>query len=292
MPNEVAADVIRPLVLQTPRLAKTHGRPGGREGGNGAGGEPAPGGGSFWGQFTQLLAVLPRILRITGSEPSGRPGWPSGKIGRPPAGSGSSRPPRAWVLCSARRRPGVPGRCRSLSGDDKRDRRELRANPGGRGPAWCHDGALRPESAVHRERGPGNHACRQALALLARTPPGSRRGTVRAHLHLAPWSAAQPGAGGRSLGAYIRERLLGERVHHRRTPRRPNIDEKQLAAVLAELGHSRLSSNLNQLARAVNMGTLDLSQDVEQELRDACRAVSAMRDTLIYALGLKSGASA
>lgn len=94
-------------------------------------------------------------------------------------------------------------------------------------------------------------------------------------------------AGSRPLGAYIRERLLGGQVEPRRVIRKPKADDRQIALVLAELGRSRLSSNLNQLAKSANMGTLPLSQDVERDLREACRAVLDMRDALITALGLK-----
>ena len=94
-------------------------------------------------------------------------------------------------------------------------------------------------------------------------------------------------AGGRPLGAYIRERLLGGKMHKRRKLRKPKTQDKQIAMLLAELGKSRLPSNLNQLAKSANCGTLDVSQDVEQQLRDACGAVLAMRDALIIALGLK-----
>lgn len=96
-------------------------------------------------------------------------------------------------------------------------------------------------------------------------------------------------AGGRPLGAYIRERLLGERAEKRRYQRRPRIDDQQAALLLAELGHSRLSSNLNQLAKHANTGSLDVSEDIEQELHDAYLAILAMRDALMTALGLKVG---
>ena len=95
-------------------------------------------------------------------------------------------------------------------------------------------------------------------------------------------------AGNRPLGAYIREQLLGGHVQQRRRLRKPRVDDKQLALLLAELGRSRISANLNQLARAVNTGTLGLSEDVERELVEACSAVVAMRDALISALGLKA----
>lgn len=96
-------------------------------------------------------------------------------------------------------------------------------------------------------------------------------------------------AGGRPLGAYIRAQLLGPRAAKRRAQRRPKVGNKQVAQVLAELGRSHLSSNLNQLARSVHTGTLDVSRDVEQELQDACAAVLAMREALFIALGLKAG---
>ena len=95
-------------------------------------------------------------------------------------------------------------------------------------------------------------------------------------------------AGSRPLGTYIRERLLGDKAEKRRTFRKPKIDDKQIAQILAELGASRLSSNLNQLAKSANMGTLDVSRNVEQELQDSCGAVLAMRDALLSALGLKT----
>ena len=94
-------------------------------------------------------------------------------------------------------------------------------------------------------------------------------------------------AGNRPLGAYIRAQLLGDRVEKRRELRSPQIGQEQYAALLAALGDSRLSSNLNQLAHHANMGTLDVSEDVQQQLQDAYGAVIAMREALFMALGLK-----
>ena len=98
-------------------------------------------------------------------------------------------------------------------------------------------------------------------------------------------------AGNRPLGAYIREQLLGSRAEKRRELRRPQIEQEQYAALLAALGQSRLSSNLNQLAHSANMGTLDVSQDIEQQLQDAYGAVLEMRKALFMALGLKPESS-
>ncbi len=92
-------------------------------------------------------------------------------------------------------------------------------------------------------------------------------------------------AGSKPLGTFIRDIVLSDKVQKRRPTRQPSIDEKQLSVVLSALGQSRLSSNLNQLAKHANVGTLDVSQDIEQQLEDACGAVIAMRDALMIALG-------
>lgn len=95
-------------------------------------------------------------------------------------------------------------------------------------------------------------------------------------------------AGKLPLSTYMRQELLGRKVDKRRAVRQPKVNQKEYAVLLASLGNSRLSSNLNQIAKAINTGTLDVSQDVEQQLKDAAMAVQAMRETLLYALGMRS----
>lgn len=95
-------------------------------------------------------------------------------------------------------------------------------------------------------------------------------------------------AAGLPVGEYIRERLFdGSEVPRRTRGRHPVQDHKELAQVLALLGQSRLSSNLNQLAKAANSGTLPVTPDVEASLKRACEDVREMRAHLIKALGLK-----
>lgn len=95
-------------------------------------------------------------------------------------------------------------------------------------------------------------------------------------------------AGNRSLSRYIRAQLLGDMAKTRKELRQPQMDQTQYAALLAALGASRLSANINQLAKHANMGTLDdIGVDVEQELKDACAAVLEMRNALLMALGMK-----
>ena len=118
------------------------------------------------------------------------------------------------------------------------------------------------------------------------SPPFSLRLTFEERARL------ERDAAGMSLGAYIRSRLFGADVPPRRTRGKfPVKDKAALAKVLAVLGASRLSQNLNQLARAVNIGALPVTPETDAELRDACRAVAELRDELLRALGKMPGAA-
>jgi len=93
-------------------------------------------------------------------------------------------------------------------------------------------------------------------------------------------------ANGVPLGAYIKAVLFdGDLSKVRRRNTNPVADHESLGRVLAALGGSRLSSNLNQLARAVNTGTLPVHPEIESELREACADIAKMRDELLRALG-------
>ena len=92
---------------------------------------------------------------------------------------------------------------------------------------------------------------------------------------------------GISLGAYIRSRLFEESLPKRRTrSKHPVKDHQELAKVLAELGRSRLANNLNQLAKAANSGSLEVTLDTEQALQNACSDIRWMRHILMASLGL------
>lgn len=94
-------------------------------------------------------------------------------------------------------------------------------------------------------------------------------------------------AGSKPLGAYIRAQLLDGIATPRRASRQPAMDQQILARLLAELGKSRLASNLNQLAKAMNMGVLPVTTETEQALVQACEDVRLMRRALLSALGLR-----
>jgi hypothetical protein len=112
-------------------------------------------------------------------------------------------------------------------------------------------------------------------------PPFSLRLTIEERAKLNEEAGTQP------LGTYIRSRLFGQNIQKRRVARRPALDHQKLALVLSELGHSRLASNMNQLAKAANIGTLDFDDAVIRELQEACRSISHRGEVLIAALGLK-----
>ena len=96
--------------------------------------------------------------------------------------------------------------------------------------------------------------------------------------------------GHRPLAAYIRERLFGDDAAPRRKGGdRPIEDYVALGQVLGALGSSRLSANLNQLAKAVNTGSLPVTPETEADLQEACREVKALRADLLRALGKEPG---
>ena len=114
-------------------------------------------------------------------------------------------------------------------------------------------------------------------------PPFSLRLNAEERQRLETAAADMP------LGSYIKARLFDGDLSPRRTRgRAPVKDHAALAQVLGMIGNMRLASNLNQLAKSANIGTLPLTPDVEEELASACAAVIAMRVELMRALGYES----
>jgi hypothetical protein len=95
-------------------------------------------------------------------------------------------------------------------------------------------------------------------------------------------------AAGLSLAAYIRSRLFDpNNPPPRRRGKHPVKDHQALAKALGLLGQSRLSSNLNQLARSANSGSLPVTPDTEAALMSAVADVRELRRLLIEALNLE-----
>lgn len=98
-------------------------------------------------------------------------------------------------------------------------------------------------------------------------------------------------AGTKPLAAHIRAKLFDgaqdfSRSRPRRKARTPQVDHAALARALAALGASRIASNLNQLAKAANMGTLPLTPEVLEELLAIIADIRVLRSDLIAAMGL------
>ncbi len=104
-------------------------------------------------------------------------------------------------------------------------------------------------------------------------------------------TSLEKAAAGRPLSAYIRWLIfkddLPDMPKKRTRGESASIDHKALAQLLGALGQSRISSNINQLARAANSGSLPVNQEVLDALKEAVQSVHWMRNTLIKALGLK-----
>ena len=94
-------------------------------------------------------------------------------------------------------------------------------------------------------------------------------------------------AAGAPLGAYIKAKALGTPPLRSRRTGLVVEDRVALAKGLALLGRSRLANNLNQLAYAVNIGSLPVTPETEEELFAAVRDVRALRRLVLTALGLK-----
>ncbi len=91
------------------------------------------------------------------------------------------------------------------------------------------------------------------------------------------------------LGAYIREQLLTKPEERKYTRKAPVEDKQALAQLLVALGSGKLANNLNQLAKAVNSGSLPVTPDTEKVIREAYTEIMWMRETLVSALGLRKG---
>lgn len=95
-------------------------------------------------------------------------------------------------------------------------------------------------------------------------------------------------AGSMPLASYIKSVVFAAEAPKYRRRRKPPVAEQQLLAeILARLGASRSASNLNQIAKAANQGTLFVDAELEADLNRACVEVAWMRATLMQALGIK-----
>ena len=111
------------------------------------------------------------------------------------------------------------------------------------------------------------------------TAPETRPFSIRFTLEEREYLETQ--AGPQHLGAFIREQLLDAQSKKRRVLRKPKMDDKNVAMVLSLFGDQRIASNLNQLAKHANMGTLDCDDKVIAQIQSACAAMIAVRNYLL-----------
>ena len=97
-----------------------------------------------------------------------------------------------------------------------------------------------------------------------------------------------------SLAAYIRLELFSKDKAHAKSSKAykrkhyaPSAELGVIASMLGDLGKSRLASNMNQIAKAANIGTLPVTPELEADLKEACAHIVYMRRALMQALGLR-----
>lgn len=95
----------------------------------------------------------------------------------------------------------------------------------------------------------------------------------------------QRAAGRRSVSDYVRARVFGGEARLRAVPA-PNTNARELAHILAALGHSELAPTLRELLKAARIGALPATPETEDAIRSACDATLEMRSALMNALGL------
>lgn len=117
----------------------------------------------------------------------------------------------------------------------------------------------------------------------SRVKKSDKRTTVPFSVRFTPDERAwlEDQAGNQHLSTFIRNKLLKEQAEQRRASRKPKVDDKNLAIVMALFGDQRIASNLNQLAKHANMGTLDVSNEVIEQIQEAYAAMVAVRNYLL-----------
>ncbi|MFG5379712.1 hypothetical protein [Yoonia sp. R2-816] len=125
-------------------------------------------------------------------------------------------------------------------------------------------------------------SARNFNAVAAAQPPKKREAPFSLRLSFEEKAALRDLAGDMPLGGYIKA-VLKEAIDQGKTVS-SKPDSQAVGRALGHLGKSRLSQNLNQLAKSVNMGALPVTPETESEIKEACRAVQDMRDALMAAL--------
>jgi hypothetical protein len=92
-------------------------------------------------------------------------------------------------------------------------------------------------------------------------------------------------ANGKPISAYIRSRLFAD-SQRSRSIRAPQRDQRLLSQILALIGQLEMAASMRDLADAAQLGTVDVSPEMEIRLHKTCEQISQIRTLLIQALGL------
>lgn len=95
-------------------------------------------------------------------------------------------------------------------------------------------------------------------------------------------------SGDMPLGAYIRAKILDNTLPRKTYSKPKKKPAEELTGPGTSPGNaknSRLSNNLNQLARAMNSGLLRLNKETHETILQACKEIDYMREELTRALG-------
>lgn len=122
--------------------------------------------------------------------------------------------------------------------------------------------------------------------------PKTRPTPFSIRLTAAERAQLQQEAGRLSIAAHVKAVLFKDTPRKQVRGLHPVKDHQALGEVLARLGASRISSNLNQLAYAANTGTLTFDPTTTQQLNEAYQHVREIRDLLITSLGLREAVDA
>lgn len=92
-------------------------------------------------------------------------------------------------------------------------------------------------------------------------------------------------AGAMPLASYIKSVVFDAAAPKYRKRRKSPVAEQQLLAeVLVRLGQTRHANNLNQIAKAINQGTLYVDDELAADIQAALADIAWMRITLMEAL--------
>lgn len=95
-------------------------------------------------------------------------------------------------------------------------------------------------------------------------------------------------AGQLTLSAYIRAILFNQELPKARAHKKPLKDQEQLSKALGLMMQSRLAPNLNQIAKAVNCGLVQMPDEAIETLCAAQHELHEIRTLLLGALGKKA----